>query len=265
MKNETRESIENHTADVEVLKAKVFRELTDAGSEGRTKTELLQAIRVPSRLLTDALDQMHTAFEILSLSMRKRAFALGRPVTRYWLPEFAPKDLTPPSPSAKVNADPEALEPEPVVPTFRYTCRQCGVATPKSRYCSESCERLAQSGGVTVADFLARVPNPLTFARCVRRLVEIDLLCRGFEVTPALEQGGLLLVYDGSGGAAVLHVIPIASSGNMPINDGYEHAAYVFRDGRILYGGRISLVNDRAPVENAPTDEDCATQPETST
>lgn len=257
MKNEMRKAIATHANDAEVIKVKVYRELTDAGSKGRTKTELLQAIRVRSRLLTEVLDQMYTAFEIVSMSMRKRAFALGRPVMRYWLSEFAPKDLTPLQPSVTVAVSSETPEPAPAAPTPRYTCRQCGAATSTRGYCSEACERLAQAGGLTVADFLARTPDPLTFARCARRLVEMDLLCRGFEVSPALEQGSVLLIYDASGSAAVMHVLPVISSGNLPANDGgYEHAAFVFRDGRIRYGGRIPLVNDNAQVENALTEDE---------
>jgi hypothetical protein len=115
---------------------------------------------------------------------------------------------------------------------------------------------LAKAGGVTVADFLARVSDPCTFARCARRLVEIDLLCHGFEVTPALDQGSILIVYDASGSAALLHVLPISNAGSLPSSEGYRHAAFVFRDGRIAYGGEIPLVGALQVGEDMSTSTD---------
>jgi hypothetical protein len=222
--------------NIETIKIRLRIELQEAKSEGRTRTELLTALRVPTDLLSSAIDEMIATFEIATYVMRKREFALGRPVTRYWLRECAPTDLTPPPPS-DISTVTEDAAPS------GYTCRQCGVAVAKRGYCSEPCQRLAQAGGVTVTDFMARAHNPLTFARCARLLVEMDLLCRGFQVTPAVDGGGLLLVFDASGSAAVLHVFPLADAGGLPPLQEYTHAACVYRDGRIVYGGKIPLVS----------------------
>lgn len=235
------------------IKIKVRLELERAGTNGRTRTELLSALRVPRDVLSQVLDELIAAFEVASRSMRKRAFALGRPVTRYWLTAHAPKDLTPPPPSAMPVTD--NASPDPGTPSGR-TCRQCGVAIPRRglgpvpNYCSDACKQLARAGGVTVADFLARASNPLVFARCARRLVEIDLLCRGLEASPVLDQGGFLAVYDNGGNAALLHVVPISDAGAVPVLDEYTHAACVYRDGRIVYGGRVPLVQDELEVQN---------------
>lgn len=237
---------------VEVVKVKIRIELDAAKVEGRTRTELLQAIRVSSGVLAQALTSLQSAFEITAQVTRKHQFALGRPVTRYWLTQFAPQGLTPLPPSA-IDIPPTT---ESAPPSGR-TCRQCGVAIPRRgagpvpHYCSDACARLANAGGVTVVDFLSRASNPLVFARCARALVEIDLLCRGFEVTPSTAGGGFLLVYDRSGSGIALHVVPISDSGQVPDLSEYPCAACVYRDGRIVYGGKFSLVNESETREDA--------------
>jgi hypothetical protein len=242
--------MENAKVTSETVKIRIRIELQEAKSAGRTRTELLNALRVPRDLLAAAIDEMITEFEIAAHVMRKRAFALGRPVTRYWLCAYAPADLTPPPPSDIASPTEEAA------PSGR-TCRQCGVAIAKRgpAYCSKPCERLAQAGSVTVADFMGRARDPMTFARCARLLVEMDLLCRGFQATPAVDGGCLLLVFDASGAAAVLHVFPLADVGGLPPLQEYTHAACVYRDGRIAYGGKIPLVTVPELSEDSATGE----------
>jgi len=235
----------------DALRARILLELQDAASAGKTKTELLQATRASTDRITPILDTLIDEFVIVARVERKRAFALGRPVTRYWLAEHAPTDLTAPP----VSAIPEDnREPEEPAPAGR-TCGECGAAMPTSLgrprdYCSDSCKRLARAGGVMVADFMARARNPQTFARLARLLVQMDLLCYGFQVTPAVDAGaGILLVYDGKG-ATVLHVIPIAPEGFFPPTAEFPSAALVYRDGRIVYGGKDPLVTEPEKLED---------------
>ncbi len=240
-------SIRGTRINIDTVKVRLRIELQEARDEGRTRTELLTALRLPTDLLSNAIEEMITTFELAAHVMRKREFALGRPVTRYWLREYAPADLTPPPPS-DIPTDTEEA------PSGR-TCRQCGVAIAKRgpAYCSEPCQRLAQAGSVTVTDFMSRAHNPLTFARCARLLVEMDLLCRGFQASPAVDGGNLLLVFDSSGSAAVLHVIPLSDMGSTPPMQEYAHAACVYRDGRIVYGGKIPLVTAPELSEDVAT------------
>jgi hypothetical protein len=236
--------------DPAAMRLKILRELRDAGDTGRTKTELLVSLRVSTAKITPVLEELIARFQVVGQLMRKREFSLGRPVTRYWLAEHAPIGLTAPAPQDIPESNPEP-EPAPA----GSACRQCGAALPDRQvsYCSDACKRLAGAGGVTLADLLAQARDPRAFARCARRLVEIDLLCRGYEVTPVLDAGAnILVVYDGQS-AILVYVMPISPDGCFPATNECASVAMVYRDGRIIYGGQYPLgekgcENERQPV-----------------
>ena len=237
----------------ETLRGIVLYLLEEANTCGLTKSELLQKTRERRDRLNSILEDALRAFDVVARQARKARASLGRQPTRYWLARFAPTDLTAPTIEDIPQLD---LEPGASLPDGDI-CRQCGRAMPDREgpgrplvYCSDACAHLAKAGSVTVADFMARAADPRIFAQLARLLVWMDLLCRGYRVVPAVE-GGALIVYDEQS-AAVVNVVPISESGYFPPADEYDSMAAVYRDGRIVYGGRNSLVPPPEKIEDAP-------------
>jgi hypothetical protein len=247
--------MKNEDLRIEDLAFKILFILKEAESAGLTRTELLQTIHCKTSDLTLALQLEESRFTIVGRQMRKSEFSLGRQPTRYWCKEFAPQEML----TATPLPDTPTLEPG-TVPPKGGTCRQCGGAIPSRgpgrppEFCTPACRNLAMEGGVTLGRFLDRAQDPLVFAQVAILLVVMDLTCRGFHVALDLFlHGSNIIVHDGVNLIA-LTVLPISDAGYLPPDDQYERMAAVYRDGRIKYGGRDSLVfenkDDVANVES---------------
>ena len=255
---------------IESLISKVLLLLGKAGTEGLTKTRLLQLAHCKTDVLAKALKIEEDAFHIVGRQMRKSEFGLGRQPHRYWLKEFAPQEIL----TAQAPSVTPTLDPEPgAAPPRGGTCRQCGGAIasrgPGSlpEYCSPACRSLATEGGLTLGRFLDRAHDPLVFAQLTVLLVEMDLLCRGYYVArDTLYPGARLIVHNGTD-AVFLTVIPLASSGYLPPANTYACMAIVYRDGRIVYGGTNPLdfgenKTEAADVKGAQGGKELAPEPE---
>jgi hypothetical protein len=221
--------------------------IRNAGSTGVTKTQLLQTTRVRTSLLTSVLTQLVHA-GILIARQDHGEYSLGRQPVRYWRAELAPP-LTVPD-----LGDIPTLEPGEIAPKGT-ACDQCGTAIPyvsgrPPKQCSDACRELAARGGIRVADLFAQVKDPLAFGQCATLLVTIDLISRGFRVTPLVYQSGPNLVVFDDESAVLLTVVPISQAGYFPPPEEYNSMAAVYRDGRIKYGGRNPLVIENEGVEN---------------
>lgn len=234
------------------LRTKVFHLVTDAETAGQTKTQLLQATRAPASLLTGVLDAFVAEFVFVVRQERKSQWGLGRQPVRYWLRDHAPA-LTVPEPG-----DIPVLEPGQSPPKGS-TCKQCGRAMPAGpgrppEYCSPACRDLAGDGGIKLGDFFARATDPRAFSQCATLLVTMDLICRGFRVTPLVyHPGGSLVVLDDAGAAMLLTVIPVSQAGYFPPPSEYDSVACVYLDGRIQYGGKNPLVVSPEAIEDTST------------
>lgn len=235
------------------LETQVLYHIREAGVDGLIKTKLLQMTRARTGLLTQILNELVHAGLLVARQGRSGKWSLGRQPMRYWRTELAPP-LTVPDPGdipiLELGADPPKGT----------TCEQCGAAIPyapgrQPRHCSDTCRELAAHGGVRVVDLLSRAKDPLVFGQCATLLVTIDLLCRGFQVTPLVYQSGAnLIVYDHDS-AVLLTVIPISEAGYFPPPEGYNSLAAVHRDGRIKYGGKNPLVTEPEKIESVEMSE----------
>jgi hypothetical protein len=225
-----------------------------AGAAGITHSRLLQVTRYRTAELGELVQAHLSAFRIVRRQQRASEFGLGRQPTRYWLKEFAPAELT-----AETGRSIPTLDLDAAVPRGG-TCRQCGGAIPvrgpghPPDFCSPACRRLWQEGGLTLGRFLDRASDPLVFAQVARLLVIADLALRGYKVADdVLGASPRLIVHDGET-ALFLMVVPISTGGYFPPGDEYDSMAAVFKDGRIVYGGRNPLFP--ADAEPAPKDSE---------
>jgi hypothetical protein len=226
-----------------MLKAKLLEHLKRVGASGASRTELLQRFRCSREELDKILEPLVGQGEIRTWIDTK---SLGRPATRYY-DKLITLDLTAPIVESKIPFK------EVDEPTKRSTlCRVCGVAIPipdtghPFYYCSERCKRSAHANGSTLQEFLFRAGDPRVFAEAAILLVMADLVIRGFRVGRGLFQtGSRILVTDDQDAVCFLDVIPISLDGTFPNPDEYASMAAVYRDGRIVYGGKHPIVVEK--------------------
>jgi hypothetical protein len=239
-------------AELEAVRAvRLLYFIKEAGKEGIMHTALLTATRIKARDMTLTLKRLEDDFEIVSRRHRQE-FGLGRTPRRYWYKDFAPEDLTRVDPSVTAPLSLEAPQP-----LRGRTCRQCGGAIPEEgpAYCSPACTQVARSNGSHVSDLLANASDPRIFAQLARLVVTMDLVARGLYV--ATDPLGVQLIVHDNAVACILHVVPISASGRFPAPESYERVAFVYRDGRVKYGGTDPLVFDEPveiPTVDAPAD-----------
>jgi hypothetical protein len=249
---------------------KLVQIITESGHAGVTHSHLLLATRLKTRELADLLKPLEDDFTIVSRRLRTTEFGLGRQPRRYWLRDFAPKELL----TAPAPGDTPTLEPGTAPPKGE-TCKQCGGAIPSRGpgrlpdYCSIACRNLAAEGGLTLGRFLDRAHDPRVFAQLAILLVAMDLIARGLHVAfDLLLAGANLIVHDGTT-PAIVTVVPLSNAGYFPPDEAYERMAAVYRDGRIRYGGRDPLVLDppaegiKPEAEPSNPQETLAPEPET--
>lgn len=229
------------------LKPRVEEFITKAGAVGVTKTQVMQ------RFQLKAADVEHLLGELLTEKRIKQqldpARKLGRPALRLFAPtvELEPIPLTttakPGIPSLPFGAPQARSSP----------CQVCGAAIPMPEvgrpyvYCSDACRRATRDGGATLKDFLARATHdPRLFARAALCLVMADLSIRGFQIAGDVFGPALRLIVHDNTGLLFLDVVVMPDSGYFPPPENYDSAAFVYRDGCIVYTGRNPLVQDEA-------------------
>lgn len=232
-----------------MLKARLVLKITQAESAGMSRTELMQSLRCTRDELDTVLQPLLAVNELREWTDLK---SLGRPATRYYAKGFA-LEL-----AAEKN---EALPITEFATRLKRTtiCKICGVAIPVPdlghpySYCSERCKRVSREGGTTLREFLFRAGEPRTFAEAAILLVMADLVIRGFRVGRDLFQGGSRILVMDHEGSCYLDVVPISSEGSFPNPEEFVAMAAVYRDGRIVYGGRNPIVVTEN--ENVPESE----------
>lgn len=223
---------------------KVLHMLQEAGVRGMTHTQLLQATRLKTNDLAFILQELESAFRVVSRQLRKSEWSAGRQPRTYWYAEHAPKELTTEAPADTPRLNLDARPPR------GGTCKQCGGAIPSRGpgrlpdFCAPACRALYLEGGTTLRRFLDRATDPLRFAQAAVLLVTMDLTIRGYTVAFAVGYAHNPLVAHNGAEAFLLYVVPISDEGYFPPADTYDCMAAVYRDGRIRYGGKNPLPLD---------------------
>ncbi len=228
------------------LKLRVEEFITKAGSTGVTKTQVMQ------RFQLKAVDVEMLLGVLLTEKRIKQQFdparRLGRPALRL----FAPTVELEPVPLTRAEKSDIPVLPFGVPPTRSSPCQVCGAAIPMPEvgrpyvYCSDACRRASRDGGATLKDFLARATDARIFARAALCLVMADLSIRGFQIAGDVFGPALRLIVHDNTGLLFLDVVVIPDSGHFPPPENYDSAAFVYRDGRIVYTGRTPLVQEDA-------------------
>jgi hypothetical protein len=226
-----------------MLKAKLVTYIQKAGDDGVPRTKLLHRFKCKTVELDKSLMPLLETGEILEWTDKN---GLGRPVTRYYH-----KNNTGGLTALSQVAIPVATE----IPTRSTPCQVCGAAIPSPEhgrpfsYCSPACRRASREGGRTLTEFFLPAADPCVFAEAAVPYVITDLIMRGFRVAREFYRtASTLLVLDGQGGICTLTVVAVGRTGTFPDPLEFESMAAVYRDGRIVYGGRIPLVPS-APEE----------------
>jgi hypothetical protein len=228
------------------LTTRVLHHLVEAGPVGLTKSDLLRKIGARAVDMNTALESLMNDFSICCITQRER-YDLGRVPTRYYHISFA-GHLTPPKPDdipiKNLDSDTEQ---------YHNVCIRCGRATRlPTPYCSPMCKEAAALG----CSPLANAVDPAAFGRAAVFWVAADLSLRGFHVAfPFLENLPRLAVLAEDGEIRSLAVMPISLDGYFGADpQEYEAVALVYHDGRIIYGGRVPLV-DTSQAEGASPED----------
>lgn len=236
------------------LKTRILDFILKAGSEGVTRTQIMQRFQTRTGALDMLLAPLLIEGKIKQVQDAKR-WALGRPAMRFY-GIAVELELTP------TTKPVTPILPFGTPPARSSICQTCGVAIPLPEvgrphvFCSEACRKAARDGeGLpTLQDLLRRATDPRVRARVGLLLVMADLCIRGFQI--AIDLFGAttrLLVHDGAG-STFLDVFVLSDSGSFTGIDEYDSVALVYRDGRIVYAGRQPLVTATSEeTENGPT------------
>jgi predicted nucleic acid-binding Zn ribbon protein len=228
------------------IKKRIVDYVRSTGKVGVTKSQLLQRYQ---KLRSADLDAVLTPLVTeghLKQQTDAKAYALGRPAVRFFAPEVELALTAPEKPAMPIH---RPLEPLPARST---PCKVCGAAIPMPEtghpyvYCSDACKRASRDGGATLKDFLARATDARIFARAALCLVMADLSIRGFQIAGDVFGPALRLIVHDNTGLLFLDVVVIPDSGHFPPPENYDSAAFVYRDGRIVYTGRTPLVQEDA-------------------
>lgn len=223
---------------------KVYLAIEEAGREGITHAELLLATRIKTSAVREVIKDLVAAFRIVARQQSRAEFGLGRQPMRYWTKENAPTDVLT---ETKPKDIPVRTWDVDEHPPRGGTCRQCGGAIPApSRgpvpaFCSVACRKLWREGGLTLGRFLDRAQDPATFAKACVLFVAFDLTLRGYHVARDIHFGASQLIVHNGTNAVFLTVVPVSQVGYFPNPEDYECMAAVYRDGRIVYGGKVDL------------------------
>jgi hypothetical protein len=238
-----------------MLKVKILAYLPKVGPKGAQRTHLLQRFAAKAAELDRTMKILLAEGKVVAWTVETK----GRPCTTYYDAEVA-KTLTPPENQVTPEEPTELNLDKP-----GSTCKTCGrfIAAPvRGRpyvYCSQLCRR----GGNSMQAFLARAQSDVrVFAEVALLLVMADLRMRGYDVArPFYRTGQRVLVTDDAGGA-FLDIVPLGIDGRLIDLNEYQAAAAVFRDGRIVYGGREPIFppdGEPEPIDDgdvAPEEEE---------
>lgn len=224
------------------LKRRLVDFIRNAGRNGVTRSQLLTRFQVRRDQLDMALSPLLIEHRIKQ-QMDPRKRALGRPALRFYSPDVE-LELTPeekPAMPILPFGDPPAAGSSP--------CQVCGVAIPLPEagrpylYCSDACRRISREGGATLKDFVARAADDARkLARVGLCLVMADLSIRGYQLAGDIFGATSRLIVHDNMGVTFLDVFVIGDNGYFPPPEDYESVAFVYRDGRIVYGGREPLI-----------------------
>jgi hypothetical protein len=229
------------------LHRRLLMKIEAAGPQGLTKTEIMQYAQTPVDKVNKALTNLLNEFLIVTGDAPEHR-SMGRRPRVFWYKDYAPS-LTPAAPDGTPVSQPDS-DPPP-----GGTCRQCGGWTPivldrPRDFCSDQCQDLYRTGGVSRKSLLAQATDPRVYVDLCVLFVMEDLLLRG--LLPNFDHklaGSHILVHDGRG-AWLLDVLAIPRDGLLPPLENYESVAIVFLDGRIRYAGKNPLVVEPAVEDN---------------
>ena len=229
------------------IKKRIVDYVRSTGQVGVTRSQLLQRFQqLRSSDLNVLLDPLLRERH-LKQQVDNKPYTLGRRAMRFFAPEV---ELALTAPEKRAMPTHLPLEGPPARSS---PCQVCGAAIPMPEtgrpyvYCSDACRRAAHDGGETVKAFLARATHDARlFARAALCLVMADLSIRGFQIAGDVFGPALRLIVHDNTGLLFLDVVVMPDSGYFPPPENYDSAAFVYRDGRIVYTGRNPLVQDEA-------------------